>query len=150
MIPIDVMPWKCFPHYLTHQGRDKMAASLADDVFKCIFLNENVWILIIISLKFVPWGPVDNKPVLVQDIYYDVIVMSPWNLAKPQDNYPFHCTILHLFLAWRWIDEQVRFEYTSINSTPLLLTSEYSRWNWSMWWLLMRPLHMLPDHQQSW
>ena len=25
-----------------------------DDIFKCIFLNENVWILIMISLKFVP------------------------------------------------------------------------------------------------
>ena len=26
----------------------------ADDIFKCIFLNENVWIPTIISLKFVP------------------------------------------------------------------------------------------------
>ena len=31
-----------------------MAAILADDIFKCIFLNENVWILIKISQKFVP------------------------------------------------------------------------------------------------
>ena len=35
---------------------------LADDVFKCIFLNENVWIL----LKFVPKGPINNIPSLVQ------------------------------------------------------------------------------------
>ena len=34
------------PKGLTHWGRDEMAATLADDVFKCIFLNENVWILI--------------------------------------------------------------------------------------------------------
>ena len=38
----------------------------ADDIFKCIFLNENVWILIKISLKFVPKGPINNIPALVQ------------------------------------------------------------------------------------
>ena len=37
----------------------------ADDIFKCIFLNENVWIPIEISLKFVPKGPIDNIPALV-------------------------------------------------------------------------------------
>ena len=39
---------------------------LAHDVFKCIFLSENVWILIKISLKFVPRGPINNIPSLVQ------------------------------------------------------------------------------------
>ena len=38
----------------------------ADDIFKRIFLNENVWILIKISLKFVPKGPINNNPALVQ------------------------------------------------------------------------------------
>ena len=38
----------------------------ADDVFKCIFLNENIWISIRMSLKFVPKGPVNNIPSLVQ------------------------------------------------------------------------------------
>ena len=37
-----------------------------DDIFKCIFLNENVWISIRISLKFVSRVPIDNKPALVQ------------------------------------------------------------------------------------
>ena len=36
-----------------------------DDIFKCIFLNENVWIPIKISLKFVLKGPIDNIPALV-------------------------------------------------------------------------------------
>ena len=36
-----------------------------DDILKCIFLNENVWISIKISLKFVPNGPINNIPVLV-------------------------------------------------------------------------------------
>ena len=38
----------------------------ADDIFKCLFLNENVWISIKISLKFVPKGPIYNIPALVQ------------------------------------------------------------------------------------
>ena len=38
----------------------------ADDVFKCIYLNENLWIWIKISLKFVPKGQVNNIPALVQ------------------------------------------------------------------------------------
>ena len=37
----------------------------ADDIFKCIFLNENVWIPIKMSLKFVPKGPISNIPALV-------------------------------------------------------------------------------------
>ena len=37
----------------------------ADDIFKCIFLNENVWIPIKISLKFVPKGPINYIPALV-------------------------------------------------------------------------------------
>ena len=49
--------------YLTHWGRDKMDA-FADDIFKCIFFIENVWIPIKISLKFVPKGPIDNIPEL--------------------------------------------------------------------------------------
>ena len=36
------------------------------DVFKCIFLNENVWISLRISLKFVPKVPINNIPTLVQ------------------------------------------------------------------------------------
>ena len=43
-----------------------MAAILADDIFKCIFLNEKARISIKISLKFVPKGPIDNESALVQ------------------------------------------------------------------------------------
>ena len=38
----------------------------ADDIFKCIFLNENNWIPVKISLKFVPKGPINNTPALVE------------------------------------------------------------------------------------
>ena len=38
----------------------------ADDIFKWISLNENVWISIKISLKFVHMCPINNIPTLVQ------------------------------------------------------------------------------------
>ena len=38
----------------------------ADDIFRCIFVNERFCISIQISLKFDPRGLIDNKPALVQ------------------------------------------------------------------------------------
>ena len=48
-----------------------------DDIFKCVFLNENVWISIENSPNFVAKGPVNNIPVLFQ--------IMAWRLtgAKP-------------------------------------------------------------------
>ena len=46
--------------WLTHWGH------FTDVIFKSIFLNENVWILLKISLRFVPKVPVNNIPSLVQ------------------------------------------------------------------------------------
>ena len=39
---------------------------LPDDIFKCIFLNENISISISISLKFLSKGPINNVAALVQ------------------------------------------------------------------------------------
>ena len=38
----------------------------ADDIFRCLFVKENVCIPTKISLKFVPKGPINNLPALVQ------------------------------------------------------------------------------------
>ena len=48
--------------HLTHLPLDKMADNVADYIFNQILLDENVWISIKISLKFVPKGPIDNNP----------------------------------------------------------------------------------------
>ena len=52
---------------LTHWGRGKMAVTLADDTFKCKFVNENILISITVSLKCVPTDPINNMnmPALV-------------------------------------------------------------------------------------
>ena len=49
----------------------------ADNIFKHIFFSENVWIFIKLSLKFVPKGPINNTPALVQ------IMAWHWPGIKP-------------------------------------------------------------------
>ena len=51
-----------------------MAAILANDNFKGIFLNENYRITIQISLKFVHRSAIDNKPALVQVMAWRIYV----------------------------------------------------------------------------
>ena len=56
--------WVVFCEFNTLRPRQN-GRHFADVILKCISLNENVWIPIKISLKFVPKGPIDNIPALV-------------------------------------------------------------------------------------
>ena len=56
----------CQSAHLTHGGRRQNGRHFPDNIFKCIFLNENVWNAIKISLKFVLKGPIYIIPALVQ------------------------------------------------------------------------------------
>ena len=67
---VDLMFWRwrtrgCTPSLITLRSRQN-GRHFADDILKCIFLNENVSIPITISLKIVPKGPINNIPALVQ------------------------------------------------------------------------------------
>ena len=53
----------------------------ADDIFTCFFLIEKFCIWILISLKFVPKGPIDNNPALVQIMAWRRIGDKP--LSEP-------------------------------------------------------------------
>ena len=55
----------CHVHINTLRPRQN-GRHFSDDIFTCIFLNENVQISIKISLKFVPKGPISNMVALVQ------------------------------------------------------------------------------------
>ena len=52
--------------FFLHIEAETNGRHFTDDIFKCIFLNQNVWIPIKISLKFVPKGPINNIPAMVQ------------------------------------------------------------------------------------
>ena len=76
----------------------------ADDIFKCIFLNGNVWISIKISLKFVPKGPINNIPALVQIMAWHrlgdkplpepIMVSLLMHITRPQ----FYISFFSLFM----------------------------------------------------
>ena len=69
-----------------------------DDIFKCIFLNENVSISIKISLKLVLKGPIDNIPSLVQIMAWRRPGDKP--LSEPMMvNLPTHICVTRL----RWV-----------------------------------------------
>ena len=63
-VPLYMLWWK-LQHVNTSRPRQH-GRHFADDTFKRIFLNENFWISIKIWLKFVPKGPINNIPALVQ------------------------------------------------------------------------------------
>ena len=60
-----LMPVQCWHIVNTLRPRQN-GRRFPDDIFECNFLNEDVWISIKISLKFVPKGPINNIPALVQ------------------------------------------------------------------------------------
>ena len=65
MLSID--PLNSFSNLAVNTLRPKQnGRHIADDICKCILLNENIWITIKNSLKFVPKGPINNIPALVQ------------------------------------------------------------------------------------
>ena len=94
----------------------------ADDIFKCNFLNENVWILIKISLKFVPKGTINNIPTLLQIMAWrrpgdkplsePMLVRIPTHICvtRPQWVKPAHSSLgfredifmTHLIIIIKW------------------------------------------------
>ena len=71
---------------------------IPDDIFKCIFLNENASISITISLKFAPKGPINNIPALVQ--------IRAWRRLgdKPLSEPMMVCVLTHICVIWpQWV-----------------------------------------------
>ena len=67
----EIFTWFCFALFwcnYVNSLRPRQNGRHFADVFKRIFLNENVWILLKISPKFVPKVPINNIPALVQII----------------------------------------------------------------------------------
>ena len=73
-----------------------------DDIFKRIFFNEIAWISIKISLKFVPKGPINNIPALVQIMAWRRSGDKP--LSEPMmDSLPTHICVIRPPVICTWI-----------------------------------------------
>ena len=55
-----------YVHVILNTMRPSQVGRHFPDIFKCIFMNENAWTSITISLNFVPKSPVHTIPALVQ------------------------------------------------------------------------------------
>ena len=71
-----------------------------DNIFKCIFKNENVWISVKISLEFIPTGPINNIPAMVQ-------IMALRRLGNKPLSEPIMVSLLtHICVTRpRWVNE---------------------------------------------
>ena len=88
---------------------DKMATISPDDISRCIFVNEKFCILVTISLRFVPEGPIANSPELVQIMAWRRIADQP--LSEP--------------MLIRFTDAQVRDDLNAVH-TPLSFVSKHT------------------------
>ena len=84
-----------------------------DDIFRCIFLNENAWISSKISLKFVPNGPVNNIPALVQIMAWRRTSDKPLSETMMTSLQTHICVTLP-----QWVKEKIQHVVMEL------------RWNW--------------------
>ena len=103
-------------------------------ILKWIFLNEDVWILIKISLKFVPKGPMNNIPALVQIMAWrrrgDKLLFEPMMVSL----------LMHICINWpQWVNSLVPgrrnydfdclfFTYISVIDTDSITCETAIRW----------------------
>ena len=66
---------------------------VAHNIFKCIFVNENIWIWLEVSLKFVLKVQINNIPALVQ------IMAWCWPGAKPSSETMMVSLMLHIYVS---------------------------------------------------
>ena len=90
----------------------------ADDIFKCIFLNKNAWILLAISLKFASKGPINNIPALVQ------IMAWRWPGDKPLSESMTVWLLTHICVTRpQWVNWMITIMTCKVNQLRSMLSS---------------------------
>ena len=108
---------------LTQWGQDKMADMFADDIFKCIFLNKDIWISIKNSLKFVAKVRIYNVPALVEIMY--LRRLGPKPLSEPM----MVSLLTHLCVfRLQWVNQH----YYVIGDLSPLLSDVFNLLNWPL------------------
>ena len=133
-------PYVCFNTLRPRQN----GRHFADDMFKCIFLNENIWIPIEISLKFVPKGSINNNPALFQIMAW----RRPGN--KPLSEPMMVSSLTHICITRpQWVNVVAPWRCYSIFQRVFTkhitgYLHEHFLWNFSesngrehLWWFVM-------------
>ena len=91
----------------------------ADDIFKCIFLNENMWISIGISLNFQPKGPINNIPALVQ--------IMPWHWPGDKPFFEVKSLLTHICVTrLQWVKYVKTRYWLHTTVVPMKGSSRYN------------------------
>ena len=88
-----------------------------DNIFKSIFLNENIWISIIISLKFVPKNPINNMTALIEMMVWrrsgnkslsePMMVSLLTHICVTRHHWQLDCPTV----CWGWHQENIKDQY---------------------------------------
>ena len=110
VIPLTTLVLPTISCYINTLRPRRSRRHFADDIFKCILLNENALTSIQISLKFIPKGPINNMPALVQIMAWcrpgdkplsePMIVSLPTHIrsASPSQTVLYHNPVLFPFI----------------------------------------------------
>ena len=115
-----------------------------DNIFKCIFLNENCFILMKISLKFVAQGPINNIPALVQVMAWHRSGDKP--LSEPMMACLNDAYIMTHICVTRphWVNslapERCRNNFTSV-FFKLILGIDILSTEICLWWVPQNPIN---------
>ena len=109
-----------------------------DDIFKCIFLNENVWIPIKISLNFFPQGPIDNIPALVQIMAWrrpgDKPLFEPMMMRLPMHICVTRPQWVKHFKVKIWSRFYLHHPYTLCYIVFTYSQARLNLWSFCLWW----------------
>ena len=104
------------PGYFNTLSPGQNGHHFTDDIFKCIFLNENVWISIKISLNFVPKGPGDkplSEPMMVSLLTHICVTRPQWVDSV--------CHLCYYAVFFKRLDESVHLSKPFRTSTFYVL-----------------------------
>ena len=116
-----------FRECLTHWGRYKNGRQFPDDIFKCIFVDEKVWIFLKISLKFVSKFRIYNIPALAQ--------IMAWRRSgdKPLLEQTMVSLLTHICVTLpQWVNIRANFGnmYADWALFVALISDRVPHWHW--------------------
>ena len=107
----------------------------AEDTFKCIFVNVDIRVVMKISLKFVPKGPINNIPALVQIMAWrqsgDKPISEPMLVFVPTHICVTRPQWVNSIFWWIYWHMAHTPHYWDLTLTPLCSTA------YIIWWVVL-------------
>ena len=149
MFPFDdvimccVVLWLCYSSVITSFNTLRSWQNghyFLNGIFKCIFLNGNVWISIRISLRFVCQGPFNNIPAMVQIMVCrrpsDKPLSGSMMVRLPTHIYVTRPRLLGL-LNWKWVSWlNIKITWCYMQPWSPLISSSFCNKPSHLWGLL--------------